>query len=228
MPNNLEAQLADNGAYSDLKIVCGADTYQVHKAIICPQSDFFRAACRPDTFQEGKTGLIDIPASSGRDDNFLTQPIRAEDFDWDLDVETTTSIKLMIHYFYHQDYLEQEKSAERESWYNCQCRKGILAEHSRMYAMGEKYGIHELKAVALAKFRNSAYKGCDQSGLAAAIVIAFKSTPQTDTMLRETILKILDYNGCHFRCNAEIQGVISGIPDLAYGLYCKALERLER
>ncbi|KAH0146209.1 hypothetical protein KCU67_g12324, partial [Aureobasidium melanogenum] len=121
-------RLHANGAYSDLKIVCGSDTYLVHKAIVCPQSDFFRAACRPDTFAEGKTGVINISASSGRPNAFYDQPFNAEEFDWDLDVETTESVKLMIHYFYHHDYLERETA--KIQYYSDKCRNGMLAEHS--------------------------------------------------------------------------------------------------
>jgi hypothetical protein len=93
-----------SGAYSDFKIICGSDTYNVHKAIICPQSGFFRAACRPDTFQEGRSGIVTLPFNSGRDMDALKAPIKADEFDWDLDVEDTSAVKLMIHYFYHHDY----------------------------------------------------------------------------------------------------------------------------
>ena len=31
--------------YSDLTVCCGSDVYKVHRAVICPRSDFFAAAC---------------------------------------------------------------------------------------------------------------------------------------------------------------------------------------
>ncbi|CAD0030366.1 unnamed protein product [Aureobasidium pullulans] len=109
------AKLYESGAYSDLKIVCGQDTYNVHKAIICPQSTFFKAACRQDTFQEGQSGIIVIPATAGRNAAFCQKPIIVENFDWDLDVETTTAVKLMIHYFYHHDFFEIEGLFEHDA-----------------------------------------------------------------------------------------------------------------
>ena len=38
-------RIKDSGDYSDLTIVCGKSEFKVHRAIVCPQSGFFRAAC---------------------------------------------------------------------------------------------------------------------------------------------------------------------------------------
>ncbi|KAH0278418.1 hypothetical protein KCU91_g2487, partial [Aureobasidium melanogenum] len=219
-------RLQANGAYSDLKIVCGSDTYLVPKAIVCPQSDFFRAACRSNAFKEGQTGVVNISASSGRDDDFFTRPISAEIFDWDLDVETTQSVKLMIHYFYHHDYLEQETSrgSQKAQLYFSDCRKGAVAEHSRMYAMGEKYGIPGLKNLAIAKFRLSAITWVNHAGLAAGIAIVYNSTPEADKGLRKEVIEALDRYRLYYTSNSEIQKMIASIPDLCYGLYRKVLE----
>lgn len=37
---------AENGDFSDLTIVCGNDTYQAHKIILCARSAFFAKAMR--------------------------------------------------------------------------------------------------------------------------------------------------------------------------------------
>jgi hypothetical protein len=216
--------LYENGAYSDLKIVCGPDTYHVHKAIICPQSEFFEIACRPDTFKEGKTGIINIPISSGRDES--SKPDVTPEFDWDVDVETATCVKSMSHYFYHRDYPELDKtSLEGELWV-----QGALAQHSRMYAMGEKYGIAEMKASALAKFLRLNNQVVISGSLIPTIVIAFNSTLASDKGLREAVLTMID--DCRqlrdFLSNSELQNVISTIPEVAYGLYRKAIEREKR
>lgn len=176
--------------YSDLTIVCGSDTYNVHKAIICPQSSFFRVACQPGRFQEGTTNVINITASSGRNKPVgqvkpveaiepvepakptePTEPTESDvvpEFDWDLDVETTTSVKLMIHYFYPHDYLERETTQTD----GVTVHEVLLDEHARMYAMGEKYGILGLKTVALTKFCGERTRLVTEERVVTATVIA--------------------------------------------------------
>ncbi|KAG4261291.1 hypothetical protein FPRO03_11842 [Fusarium proliferatum] len=73
------ADLLKTGDYSDLTISCGKDQYRVHKAIICPRSHFFKAAC-DGKFKEAQTGTINLP-----DDD----PI---------------AVRMMIEYFYHATY----------------------------------------------------------------------------------------------------------------------------
>ncbi|THY06133.1 hypothetical protein D6D02_02574 [Aureobasidium pullulans] len=218
------AKLHESGAYSDLKIVCGSETYNVHKAIICPQSTFFKIACRPNAFQEGRTGVIEIPVSSGRDAAFYKNPIAIEEFDWDLDVETATSVKLMIHYLYHHDYLEQADSVPRVFWSTTEhLGQGILAQHSRMYAMGEKYGVPGLKALAATRYKEMSWK--TDLGLTAAIMIAFKGTHDQDTRLRSTVLSQLDALREIFKGYPDVQKMISETPEIAHELYRKVLER---
>ncbi|KAF4497647.1 hypothetical protein FAGAP_6179 [Fusarium agapanthi] len=72
--------LLETGAYSDLTISCGKDQYRVHKAIICPRSHFFEAACNGE-FKEAQTSTIDLP-----DDD----PI---------------AVRMMIEYLYHDTYM---------------------------------------------------------------------------------------------------------------------------
>lgn len=38
--------LFQTGEFSDVQIICGNRTFQVHSAIICPQSPFFKAALK--------------------------------------------------------------------------------------------------------------------------------------------------------------------------------------
>ncbi|KAG4292324.1 hypothetical protein FPRO06_13577 [Fusarium proliferatum] len=69
--------LLKTGDYSDLVIVCGQARHKVHKAVICPRSDFFKAACGSG-FKEAQTGEIELPD----DDPF--------------------AVSMMIEYLYHQ------------------------------------------------------------------------------------------------------------------------------
>lgn len=42
---NAQVSLLKTGDYCDFVIICGQARHKVHKAIICPRSDFFKAAC---------------------------------------------------------------------------------------------------------------------------------------------------------------------------------------
>lgn len=41
-----DIRLYESSAYSDLTVIYKEDVYKVHKAIICPRSDFFSNKCR--------------------------------------------------------------------------------------------------------------------------------------------------------------------------------------
>jgi hypothetical protein len=217
------SDLHKSGAYSDFKIVCGSDTYNVHKNIICPQSEFFRAACRPDTFQEGKTRVVTLPSNPGRDMDALQAAIKANEFDWDSDVEDTTAVKLMIHYFYHHDYPSYLPThAGHADLTADNVAKCVLAVHSKMYAMGDKYQIPGLKALAARNFRPCWLKTF--AGLNTAIVIAFMSTPETDQALRMEIVDELGKHMCIAK-NDVVDKTIKELPELVYALYRNILTK---
>ncbi|CAN9212009.1 unnamed protein product [Alternaria alternata] len=68
-----------SGAYSDLTIACGSDTYKVHKVIICGRADFF---ARTLNFggKESESGIVDLPE------------------------DEPTIVKLLIQYLYEGEY----------------------------------------------------------------------------------------------------------------------------
>ncbi|KAG5745195.1 hypothetical protein H9Q72_001930 [Fusarium xylarioides] len=69
--------LLKTGDYSDLVIICGQERHKFHKAIICPRSDFFKAAC-----------------GSGSKEA-QTDEIEPRDVD-------PLAVSMMIEYLYHQ------------------------------------------------------------------------------------------------------------------------------
>jgi hypothetical protein len=208
-----------SGAYFDLKIVCGPDTYNVHKNIICPQSEFLHAACRPDALQEGKTGVITLPFNPGRNMDAL----KVGEFDWDLDVEDTSTVKHMIHYFYHHDcpsklptHMGHNKLAEEN------VTKGVLAIHFKMYAIRDKYQIPGLKALAVQRFK-TCWK-TTSGGFATAIVIAFMSTSEVDQELRQAIVDMFDQR-IWMAGDTALDDTIKQIPELVYALFRKLLKK---
>ncbi|KAF4342500.1 amino acid transport gap1 [Fusarium beomiforme] len=83
------ANLLKTGDYSDLVISCGKDEYRVHKAIVCPRSHFFKAAC-DGGFKEAHKGTIDLP-----DDDAV-------------------AVRMMIEYLYHHTYAPPGSKIQRE------------------------------------------------------------------------------------------------------------------
>jgi hypothetical protein len=163
---------------------------------VCSQSEFFRLACRTHTgsggqFKEAESGVIILPSREIDDES-----TESADFRWDADGEDPESVRLMIHYFYHLDYFEdktaetKKQKRENESFLRTYALKtGILIEHARMYAMGDKYGIRGLKDLALRKY-DEAYLHTS-AGFANSIIVAFTSTTDNDMDLRNVTTKYL-------------------------------------
>ncbi|KAF5709422.1 hypothetical protein FMUND_10115 [Fusarium mundagurra] len=282
--------LLKTGDYSDLTITCGEDQYHVHKALICPRSKFFKAAC------DGKFKVCEI----------------------DLPDDDPAAVRMMIEYLYHDTYVpavtiihrnrdstidahlsdteynEQEKremelygaafvgnkrikrltdtwkapiapisqpvavafgqaapppppppAASQEpgggrgsfgganspaGWASAQAslyqspstsgpssfaspapaptqppapqpsatQRSIPAEnlhlHAKVYALGEKYGIQPLKALALFKFNCEAHFHLETNDFVQAVREAYTSTIETDRPLRDAVVAILRSN----------------------------------
>lgn len=80
------------GRFSDLRLVCNARHWDVHKAIVCSRSGFFDGACSHQ-FREATSGVIDL----SEDD---------ED-----------AVEQMVHYFYYLDYLNDEAGQQPASMF---------------------------------------------------------------------------------------------------------------
>ncbi|CAD0085118.1 unnamed protein product, partial [Aureobasidium vineae] len=206
------ADLHGSSKYSDLIITCGTDTYNVNKAIVCPQSEFFRLAC-DSKFKEGKTGIIEIPARNKEDDQ--------DGVDWDADAEDPEALKHMIHYFYHMDYLEAESVKVRKwkpvkHYDDYEISDGILVYHAMLYAMGDKYGIPGLKDLSRSKFQDTLKYSA--AGYAKAIKIAFTSTPESDKGLRHIIIRNLSVHREWIQLAPVMEASVQCFPDLLYAL----------
>jgi hypothetical protein len=185
-------KLFKEGTYSDLTITCGDDEYKVHKAIICPRSSFFATACG-GPFQEGRTGVVALP-----DDN-------------------PQAVKLMIRYLYYSDYptyvivqgevveeadaasvLEEKSKRARNSEFKLprHARPKVsampnLTIHARVYALGEKYDIKGLKALALEKFKKEAIEYWDSHDFIQAVEEVYTSTIDQDRGMRDAVVQAI-------------------------------------
>ncbi|EXF84622.1 BTB/POZ domain-containing protein [Colletotrichum fioriniae PJ7] len=160
--------LYKTGNYSDLTISSVAKSYSVHRAIVCPRSDFLAAACR-SPFTESSDDSIHLP-----DDEPCV-------FD------------MMMQYFYLLDYrqslyidsLLQSPELEQRKPESITC----LLLHAKVYTIAEKYAVDGLKDLAVAKFKVAAAQAWDPNDFLHAATEAYTSTIDTDRGFRDVVLE---------------------------------------
>ncbi|KAK2777408.1 BTB/POZ domain-containing protein, partial [Colletotrichum kahawae] len=162
-------RLYTTGIYSDLTISSVAKTYSVHRAIVCPRSDFLTAACR-SPFKESSDGSIHLP-----DDEPCV-------------------VDMMMQYFYLLDYrrslytdsLLQSPELEPSKAESITC----LLLHAKVYSIAEKYAVDGLKDLAVAKFKDAAAQAWEPNDFLCAATEAYTSTIDTDRGFRDAVIEI--------------------------------------
>lgn len=94
-----------------------------------------------------------------------------------------------------------------------------LTSHVRLYAMGEKYGISQLKEAAMRRFDEEAGHNITGVAFVEAAKLGFMTTPNTDRGLRQSVIRVIHENAAQLNHNEEMDSLIRGIPDLAIGLW---------
>ncbi|KAI7200301.1 hypothetical protein KC316_g2264 [Hortaea werneckii] len=149
--NEALRKLLNTGEYSDLIIKCGLRTFKVHKAIVCARSEYFAAACKPDAFKEGATGIIALQSTA--------DPNAAKD---DPSLDDPAAVKLMIDFLYLHDYPNIRTYLDASDPLNLFSKTLFDAEnfgvimHAKVYALGSKYRIPSLQSASLKKFEKAA------------------------------------------------------------------------
>lgn len=148
---------------------------------------------------------------------------------WDLDAEDPVCVRFMIHYFYHLDYLEVETAKLRKQKRDVEdfdktyaLKAGMLIEHAKMYAMGDKYGVRGLKDLALKKYEEAYVY--TSAGFADSILIAYTSTIDNDKEPRNVIIKFLSVDLINLMSKPKINQNVKDLPQLSHALLRKQLK----
>lgn len=183
--------------------------------------------------KETHSGIVEVPCrkisastTKLRGFQWFTEgpTFRAEDFKWDPDADDPKFVELMVHYFYHLDYLESETAKLKgQTRRDEDLDTGILIDHASMYAMGDKYDIPGLRDLAVTKYRE-AYERTN-AGFASSIVVAWTSTIDSDMGLRNVILKILNKNTVNLMSMSSINQSVRYLPSLSHALLQMKLPR---
>ncbi|PVI05415.1 hypothetical protein DM02DRAFT_498558, partial [Periconia macrospinosa] len=174
-----------SGKYSDFTIVCRDDVHAVHKAIICPRSDFFAAAV--DFGKEAIENKIE------------------------LSTDEPEIVKLMIQYLY--DWVIANSFYFLQGISTTDLTAPII--HAKVYAIAEKYHIQGLKFVAIENFRLATLDVIVNKEFCNAIDVVYTTTPDSDRGLRDLVVKRIRNIVERIGFPEEVESLCKEIPELA-------------
>ncbi|KAI7087131.1 hypothetical protein KC356_g4419 [Hortaea werneckii] len=197
-------RLWEDRTHADLTIICLPRQWKVHKAILCSRSEFFKAACQPGRFKEGRDNVITLP--SHKDDLDVANP--------ELEgIDDPDAINVLIYHLYHPntDYTTLSENASME-----------LHQHAWVFAAAEKYNLKGLKLQAVHHARSLLSRAPTDEGIqlqmAEAIEAIYTGTAETVTDMRHCMTSaLLRDQGKRLKVPA-IREAIEGIPGLTYSL----------
>lgn len=176
-----------SGKFSDALICCNGREFPVHRAVVCPQSDFLAAAF-DGAFKESQTRKLQLTD------------------------EDPNTVERMLFYLYTGDYddgrstvlqrtsenkLNYESSAQSDKLIqlrfphlalpSSKLQKNVLLNNTYVYLLADKFRILKLKEHAKAKYIDYfAIDGCLDE-LLATITFVYESTSADDRSLRDFV-----------------------------------------
>ncbi|TQV89981.1 hypothetical protein IF1G_11358 [Cordyceps javanica] len=202
--------LFDSGKYSDLLII-GSRHYNAHKNIVFCYSTILETASRfprkaalrsvlHDTTDDGaingQVGSSDHGLSDSASPNLpcigpSLEPVTARDRDTvDLRGEHPIAVDCMMQFFYLTNY--DTKAYPIHDPIDGSTKQHDLQIHSPVYKLAEVYAVDELKALALAKFKQALSGAVDAADFAAAAGEAYADMVESLDHLRQAVIKGLD------------------------------------
>ncbi|KAI6833718.1 hypothetical protein KC315_g10044 [Hortaea werneckii] len=197
-------KLWEDRTHADLTIICHPRQWKVHKAILCSRSDFFKAACQPGRFKEGRENVITLPSRT--DDPHPLDIGQEGDDDPD-------AINVLIYHLYHPntDYTTLAGDAGME-----------FVLHARVFAAAEKYNLKGLKLQAVHHARSLLKKASKNEGIqlqmAEAMRAVYEGTAETVGELRQCVGSALLQNQGKLLQVPTIRQAIESVPGLTYDL----------
>ncbi|SMR49069.1 unnamed protein product [Zymoseptoria tritici ST99CH_3D1] len=195
------------GNFTDFTIKYGPCVANVHKAVICAQSAYFKIACDENGFKEGKISMITLDIS---DDP-------ASD-----DVE---AIGYLIHFFYHLDYEVKMRGADSGQTSQARIAPSMPGDsalaHAKVFAVAEKYQVPGLKELAVSKFKAAMEISQENADLAEIITTVFTTTPETVRDLRDLVSARLTTD-CTLLDRIDVEFAVNNVSGLTFELLQEA------
>uniref|UniRef100_L2FSG7 BTB/POZ domain-containing protein n=1 Tax=Colletotrichum fructicola (strain Nara gc5) TaxID=1213859 RepID=L2FSG7_COLFN len=194
--------------------VATSNTYAVHRAIICPRSEFFAAACR-NAF---RVCLFPLPYQIAKPHADTQEDAEGR---ISLPDDEPAIVDMMVQYFYRLDY-RQSPEPEDDPSVTDQKQKSnggahSLLLHAKVYTLAEKYAIGGLKDLALSKFKTAAAQAWDTADFLNAATEAYTSTVDSDRGMRDAAIEAFAKHKDLLSRN-DVKTAIEGLGSFAFDL----------
>ncbi|KAH8654088.1 hypothetical protein BGZ60DRAFT_533176 [Tricladium varicosporioides] len=190
--------LLATGNFSDLTITCGGKIFEVHEAIVCSQSETFKAMLRVPML-EAATRTIKL-------------------IDDELDI-----VALALEYLYTNDYSWPKSSVQNSEEIMRTCgRVGHTEEeqnqfvvHAKLHIFADKYMIDGLKDVTADKFKRALPVFGHKPSFLKALGLIYQELPGTDTNLKDYAVKFAAKSYVRFTNNPQFIEICESNGELA-------------
>ncbi|KPM38230.1 hypothetical protein AK830_g8325 [Neonectria ditissima] len=196
-------RLYSHGECSDLTISCNGKNYNVHRAIICPRSEFFAAACR-GPFREAVERNIHLPEDDAQIIDMMVQ------YFYTLDYQVPLSTNIQVVDEKHNHTLQ--KSATSTSTAGSE-----LITHTQVYFLAVKYLISGLKALALKKFEAAVLQHWSTGYFLSAAQEAYRFTGEKDQGIKAVIVATF-FKHSNLLNKEAARDIVRGTDLLAYDI----------
>ncbi len=228
----------ESSKVSDMTVRCGSEEFKLHKAIVCPRSNFFAEAC-DGQFQVIHSSL-QYPA---RRITLLTLQFQeTETSTIVLEDDDPPTVRRMLTYLYTLAYDDEGDVASAQHYQvkgteanTSQAQNTMtapprppsakeLSRHVKMInnvilcAVAQKYGVAELKHLAMGRFRELLWLGAPNPGLPDIINAVFNTTSITDPGLRNVAVEFCTHYIAECVADARLCSTIKVHGDLGLGM----------
>jgi len=223
------SSIFESKKYSDLTIRCDDRVFKVHRAIVCPRSHFFTAAC-DGPFQESINNEIT------------------------LEEDDPHAVERMLAYLYTSDYCDgdysgpvedeaspeeaptdepenEEQSAsmsqsitEEQDNASATTDETSLLNNILVYAVAEKYGIAELKELAKAKFQGRVGSLLSAKEFPEIIRELYRTTPSSDRELRDIVAQVCAQQGSTIVDSPDLNTIVVEVGEFGLDLLREVLK----
>ncbi|EFR02111.1 hypothetical protein MGYG_05113 [Nannizzia gypsea CBS 118893] len=208
----MKALLRD-GSYSDMTITCNGFIFKTHRAIVCTQSQFFKAALDGD-FKEATLRTVDLP-----DDDHQT-------------------IQRVISFLYLQEYPESNNSvfwnlrtivpSSTTGSTNDDEKKTKTANEGsnnvRVYVAADKFGIPLLKTLAAKNFTRWVETNWKSTEFPTVVEEVMATVPPHDLTLRNILADIISKNLKWFAVRPDFLAIIENFGGLGSAVIFKLVD----